>query len=301
MRQLRSACLPVLWFALSAYAQPILDQSLTPPPSYGGYDASINSCCAYIAQTYTAGLTGTLAGVSISVESQSVHPLKVAIRTVSGGVPTTTILGDVTLGSSSATLSDLIVFPQLIPQTAGTQYAIVVNYVGAPPPAEGAEQGTWHGAISTTFQDLYPAGANFGSFGGTFAPHPPVAGDLFFKTFVSPVINVTIDIKPGDGASPINTKSHGKIPVAILSSAAFNAPLSIDPSTITFGETGSEHSLGFCDPAAVDINGDGLPDLLCHFETQLTDFQSGDTMGILRATTHTGQSVLGTDKIRVVH
>ncbi len=302
MCQFRSACLIGLgWFALFAKAQPILDQSFTPPTSYGGYDASINSCCAYIAQTYTAGLTGTLAGVSISVESQSVHPLHIAIRTVSEGVPTNTVLGDIELASSSTTLSDLIAFPQSIPQTAGTQYAIVVNYVGAPPPAEGAEQGTWHGAISTTFQDLYPAGTNFGSFDGMFTPHPDVAGDLFFKTFVNPVINVTIDIKPGEGPSPINTKSRGKIPVAILSSPAFDAPLSIDRSTITFGRTGSEHSLAFCNPAPSDISGDGLPDLLCHFETQLTDFQPGDTMGILQATTLSGQLVLGADRIRVVH
>lgn len=99
---------------------------------------------------------------------------------------------------------------------------------------------------------------------------------------------IAIDIKPGDAPKSINLKSKGRIPVAILSGPdpfrfglTFNPVERIDRATPTFGRTGDEHSLVFC--AADEINGDGIPDLVCHFETELTGFQPGDTEGILRA------------------
>src|SRR5580765_7987602 len=150
---------------VSLSAQPVVDQSFTPPASYGGYDAAINNCCAFVAQTYTAGLTGTLAGVAIAVQSQSAFPLHVAIRTVASGITTNTILRDVTLTSNSAALSQLIQFPQLIQQIAGVQYAIVVNYLGAPPPGWSAEQGTWSGG-NLNSRSLYAGGEDFESFDG---------------------------------------------------------------------------------------------------------------------------------------
>ena len=45
---------------------------------------------------------------------------------------------------------------------------------------------------------------------------------------------VAIDIKPGSATNPINLDAPGKIPVAILSSATFDAA-SVDRATITFG------------------------------------------------------------------
>src|SRR5216683_6117222 len=70
-----------------------VDQSFTGPITEG---ASINECCAFIGQTYTAGLSGTLAAVSLDVVETpgSSFPLDAQIRTVSGGLPTTTVLGE---------------------------------------------------------------------------------------------------------------------------------------------------------------------------------------------------------------
>lgn len=110
---------------------------------------------------------------------------------------------------------------------------------------------------------------------------------------------VTIDIKPGSFPNSINTKSNGKIPVAILSTATFDAPATINGSTLTFGRTGNELSLSHF--TVGDVNGDGRPDLVGHFFTQLTGFVVGDTVGIIKGHTFGGQLFVGTDSVRIVH
>lgn len=282
-----------LVLALPSPAQPVLDQSLTEPWNMG---AGINACCSFIGQTYTAGATGMLAGVSINVDAYGSLPLHVAIRTVADGLPTTTILGDVTLGSSASGLSDLIVFPQAIPQVAGVKYAIVVDYPGAPP---GQEQGLWRGATG----DAYPRGDMVMSFDGgvSWVKIGPNNYDLHFKTFVNPpVFGVAIDIKPGSLTNPVNPRSKGTIPVAILSSSTFSAPDAVSRDSLTFGRTGAETSLAFCNTAAEDVNEDGIADLVCHFRTGQTDFRPGDTAGVLRGRTWEDTSICGTNPIRVV-
>ncbi len=110
---------------------------------------------------------------------------------------------------------------------------------------------------------------------------------------------VDISIKPDSEApAPINPRSHGKIPVAILSTQTFNAPALVDASSVTFGRTGSEQSLDSC--SAEDVNGDGLADLVCHFESEKTGFQSGDTLGILRANTTQGLPLVAQQAIVTV-
>lgn len=154
--------------------------------------ASINDCCKFIAQTFTAGLTGTLGGVNLDVGSVSSFPLHVAIRTVTAsGVPSPAILGETTLGSSSAPLSLLITFPQTINTFAGVQYAIVVNYEGAPPPGPDQLQGVWEGASG----DPYPRGKSYFSVSeGSSWFQSGVDVDLHFQTYVAG--KISIDIKP---------------------------------------------------------------------------------------------------------
>ena len=57
---------------------------------------------------------------------------------------------------------------------------------------------------------------------------------------------IDIDIKPGSHHNTINPKSKGKIPVAILSTEDFDAPSKVDRDSLTFGSTGEEDSLAFC-------------------------------------------------------
>ena len=48
-------------------------------------------------------------------------------------------------------------------------------------------------------------------------------------------VPVSIDIKPGGRRNSINSKSKGRIPVAILSSATFDAPSEVNVTSLTFG------------------------------------------------------------------
>jgi len=111
---------------------------------------------------------------------------------------------------------------------------------------------------------------------------------------------VSIDVKPGSEANPINATSKGKIPVAILSTADFDALSMVDTTSLTFGKTGVEPSLAFCSNESEDVNEDGLFDLVCHFYTQDTGFQIGDTEGILKGQTVDGIPVEGSDSVIVV-
>ena len=110
-----------------------------------------------------------------------------------------------------------------------------------------------------------------------------------------------IDIKPHSFPNSINTKKDGRIPVAILSSSTFDAPSRVDQTSLTFGPTGNEDSLDFC-AGAEDVNGDGFLDLVCHFNTQATGFQKGDTQGILKGLTvdPIPAFLLGRDSVRIV-
>jgi len=111
---------------------------------------------------------------------------------------------------------------------------------------------------------------------------------------------VGIDIKPGSNINPVNRKSKGKIPVAILSTSDFNARKMVDRTSLTFGATGDEDSLAFCTPRREDVNGDHLKDLICHFYTKKTGFQCGDTEGILKGQLLDGTPIEGSDLVRIV-
>ncbi len=177
-----------LMFCASAYpvlaqtviTQTFVDQSFTSPYNLG---ANINECCTFVAQTFTAGLTGTLSGVSVDVFSpvSSPFPLHVSIHTVNAdGSPSSMILSDTTLNSNSAPLSLFITFPQEISIVAGKQYAIVVSYQGAPPPGAGQFQGIWRGASG----NLYTAGDLYSSVdGSSWFSYP--GSDVHFQTYLT--------------------------------------------------------------------------------------------------------------------
>ncbi|HSC07325.1 MAG TPA: pre-peptidase C-terminal domain-containing protein [Steroidobacteraceae bacterium] len=96
------------------------------------------------------------------------------------------------------------------------------------------------------------------------------------------VQQINIEIKPGSGEyAPINPKSNGVIPVALLSSSQFNA-LTVDPTTLTFGRTGDEQSWLRCGKGGGDVNSDGYLDLICHFRNRSAEFTLYDTEGIVR-------------------
>jgi len=94
---------------------------------------------------------------------------------------------------------------------------------------------------------------------------------------------ILIDIRPGsDGKAPINLKSKGNIPVALLSSKTFNA-MKADRDSIRFGppnRNGTKPER--CAKEGEDVNVDGYLDLVCHFDTQATGFNASDEEGIVK-------------------
>jgi hypothetical protein len=116
--------------------------------------------------------------------------------------------------------------------------------------------------------------------------------------FATPCPSLVIDIKPGSDTNPVNLKSKGVIPVAILGSPVFDVS-TVDCSTIAFGPAGASpvHRAG-CHPE--DVNGDFYQDLIVHFRTQEVGFGMGDTEGCLTALTLDGMELEGCDSIAIV-
>jgi hypothetical protein len=107
-------------------------------------------------------------------------------------------------------------------------------------------------------------------------------------------LQVNIDIKPGETPNPINLKSTGLIPVAVLSTAFFDAA-TVDQLSVRFGpQQASAVNYGF-----EDVNGDGFRDLVLQFNTQQTGLKVGDTQACLSGSTQSGLGIQGCDQVRV--
>jgi hypothetical protein len=165
------------------------------------------------------------------------------------------------------------------------------------------------GSVTIGFPQFTPAGTwtaraylfdAVGNYSGILSAANLAARGFPTTLIVQNTIPVTIDIKPGADPNSIKSKSKGTIPVAILSTADFDAPAEVDRNSPTFGRTGDEQSLAFCKGADDDVNGDGRLDLVCLFTTQATGFQSGDTEGILKGRTVGGTPIEGRDAVRIV-
>jgi hypothetical protein len=110
-------------------------------------------------------------------------------------------------------------------------------------------------------------------------------------------ITVSIDIKPGSDSNPINCKSRGVVPVAVLGSMDFDAT-QVDFSTVRFGpkEAPPVH-----DGHVEDANSDGFVDSVFHFESQYAGFALRDTTATLIGETYEGQPFSGADTISTLH
>ncbi len=148
--------------------------------------------------------------------------------------------------------------------------------------------------------------------GGGGVPNPPGAYDsnstgnyTLIITGATPgpsVLPISIDIKPGDRsmAAPINMRSNGRIPVALLSAPDFD-PFKVKQETLRFGHDGTEMSLARCSrDTDDDYNKDGKPDLVCLFYTQSTLFVATDTEGILTGEMMDGTQIEGRGALKVI-
>jgi len=120
----------------------------------------------------------------------------------------------------------------------------------------------------------------------------------------APSIEVQIDIKPGSDQNNINLKSKGVVPVAVLTTADFDAYM-VDLASVTFaGAAPVRWKLE-------DVDDDGDDDLLLHFRTQELELDQGSTEATLTAElaqmtaesteqVNDGTIVSGTDEVRII-
>lgn len=125
-------------------------------------------------------------------------------------------------------------------------------------------------------------------------------GALVTSDLVTPL---EIDIKPGSFPNPIKLTSRGVIPVAILSTEAFDAT-TVDPASVCFGDA-EDASERDCSEAhgrghIQDVDGDADLDLVLHFERRETGIGSGDTEACLTGEISSSQLIEGCDSVRTI-
>jgi hypothetical protein len=167
-----------------APAAPKVDQSFI---TGNDLSAGLYGKPALTAQSYTAGISGTLQGVAIDVSA--IDPSLVAriqIEAIVNGLPSNVVLGTARAASGGdLSINTVIPFTTTIAQVAGQKYAILVDYPDAPPFVNGIENtASWNGSDG----NLYPAGTMFSTFdnGTTWQSFASNGFDLHFQTFVIP-------------------------------------------------------------------------------------------------------------------
>jgi hypothetical protein len=113
----------------------------------------------------------------------------------------------------------------------------------------------------------------------------------------SSVRAATMDIKPGDVANTLNSRSRGVVPVAILTTEEFDAT-SIDLTSLRFGATGEEAAP--LRAVLVDVDHDGDTDLLVFFPSSDTAIDCETLFTYISGVTVSGVSIAGTDSVATV-
>jgi hypothetical protein len=104
---------------------------------------------------------------------------------------------------------------------------------------------------------------------------------------------VVIDVLPGDPANQVFPNKAGKLPVAIMSSAEFNAA-QVDPDTLQFASAEASPVGG---PVIADIDGKFGNDTEVRFKIQESGIFCNDTEVTLSGETYAGDAFAGSDSI----
>ena len=193
---------------LPAGATGTLDQSQTTHVLNAGW--SVIGGTTWSAQTFTAGLTGSLDQVDLLLTKFFDPPgdVVVEIRDISGVVPASTVLASATVLETNIAFSTPVSVPLSppAPVVAGTQYAIVLHSPGG---VSGANYGAGQAATNPYAggQRLISSnsGATWALSGITYNPNL----DLVFKTYVdtiavpdtTPPETAIVSAVDGDGMS----------------------------------------------------------------------------------------------------
>jgi Beta-propeller repeat len=177
---------------------------------------------------------------------------------------------------------------------------VYAGYIGGVDSEEG------NGIAVDAFGNAYVTGevdSTQATFQTTVGPDPTYNGG-FSDAFVAKIVvlilvpvPLPILIQPGSSLTTFNPESRGELPVAILSTAEFDATL-VEPDTVRFGATGTEAAP--LRAMRADVNDDGLPDLLLHFAIPDTGIACGATSAALTGRTLDGQEIRGSAPIQTV-
>jgi len=143
--------------------------------------------------------------------------------------------------------------------------------------ADGLASGIYAGLTPADMSNwLQSFHTRFASTGMFYAYELGGAGGDYIVTIGGQVMRAFVDIKPGSCPNPLNTKSNGVLPVAVLGSEYLDVA-DIDPETIEL-EGVSPLRWSYEDVATPVIDGepcecntlgpDGYMDLVLHFDTQ---------------------------------
>ena len=112
-------------------------------------------------------------------------------------------------------------------------------------------------------------------------------------------LEVTIDVLPGSEDNPVNLRSRGVLPVALLGTDEFQVA-TVDTDSLRFGPEGVPPAHDLSEGRHVeDVDGDGHDDLILHFNAASSGLQPGDTEACLVGTRQDGRAIRGCDTITV--
>jgi uncharacterized delta-60 repeat protein len=140
------------------------------------------------------------------------------------------------------------------------------------------------------------------AIGGTRDLSVSGSGDFALARYLgaASAITVAVDVKPDSADNVIPLQSNGVVPVAILSTASFNAA-DVDPTSVCFGdaEAAAERACVARQPQGhlEDVNGDGRLDLLLQYDVARTGIDRGETQACLTGKTRGGTAIEGCDSI----
>ncbi len=267
------------------------------------------------AQEFVASVGGPLSSVSAFVQTRlsaalTEEPLIVEVRESTAGLPSD-LLGSVILSPDRFTNSFAVAKStfdfgsQGIFLTADQPYFVVFRT---------EEPGRLNTVYHTRTFDPNPLSLGidpiFSGTGGT-APWFDIFQareiGLEVRVIPEPLILALVDIKPGSFPNPVNLKSKGVLPVAILGTTDFDVK-DVDFDSLRFGDPllidNGGTAVSPLRSSLVDISGDGLLDLTLKFSTRdLVEFGAlgFDTIeGLLTGLLKDGTSIEGMDSIRIV-